>query len=97
MDAIRERALEVALGCYSEGGCSGLAEYERREVVASIIDAYVSALAAAGFTIIHRDENHGPTRDRAAWAADEALRQYEDCDGPRQSTVAAIRAMEVKP
>ncbi|MGP2493324.1 DUF551 domain-containing protein [Mesorhizobium sp. PUT5] len=43
-----ERALEAALGCYSEGGCSGLAEHERREVVASIIEAYLSALPASG-------------------------------------------------
>lgn len=38
-----EKAIEIALGCYSEGGCSGLDERERREVVTDIISAYLAA------------------------------------------------------
>lgn len=41
---LNERALDAAIGCYSEGGCSGLDERERREVVSDIVAAYVSAL-----------------------------------------------------
>lgn len=38
-----EKAIEIALGCYSEGGCAGLDERERREVVTDIISAYLAA------------------------------------------------------
>lgn len=38
------KGFEAALGCYSEGGCSGLDERERREVVTDIIEAYLSAV-----------------------------------------------------
>ena len=36
---ITDAMIDRGLACYSEGGCSGLAEHERREVVAAILDA----------------------------------------------------------
>ena len=41
---LNEKALEAAYSCYSEGGCFGLDERERREVVEDIITAYLSAI-----------------------------------------------------
>lgn len=43
MATIDPKAFEAALGCYSEGGCSGLDERERREVVTDIVTAYLDA------------------------------------------------------
>lgn len=58
----------------------------------------VYELEAAGYQIIHRDENHGPTLERAAERGDEiAKRDFSAsyrCGA--SDTSAAIRAMEVK-
>jgi len=60
--------------------------------------AIVTALHAAGYTIVHRDENHGPTLERAAERGDQiAKRDFSAsyrCGA--SDTSAAIRAMEVK-
>lgn len=45
MSAERDAAIEAALQYYSEGGCMGLSDRERREVVEAIIDAYEAARA----------------------------------------------------
>jgi hypothetical protein len=34
-----DRMIETGLQNYSEGGCSGLSDYERREVVRAILEA----------------------------------------------------------
>ncbi|MGP2493327.1 hypothetical protein ACTDI4_17080 [Mesorhizobium sp. PUT5] len=66
----------------------------------------IDALNAAGYTILHCDENHGPTLERAASKAD-SLNFVHHVGGGRKlektqaliepSRIAsAIRAMEVK-
>lgn len=43
--------------------------------------------------LIHRDENHGPTLERAATSVEKAA---YPCVGDARRVAAAIRAMEVK-
>ena len=62
----------------------------------------ISDLEANGYQIIHRDENHGPTLERAAHTAET----HRHPRGPEQedmrwqaetsSAAVALRAMEVK-
>lgn len=54
MVELNEKGLEAAVPCYSEGGCSGLDERERREVVTDIIHAYLSALLAPDDGLVER-------------------------------------------
>lgn len=76
------------------------------ELCFGVADAIIERLHAAGFTIIHRDENHRPTLERAASKAD-SLNFVHHVGGGRKlektqaliepSRIAsAIRAMEVK-
>jgi hypothetical protein len=51
------------LGDVRKKGCGHSGHIHRRE-----IDGIFEALTAAGFTIIHDSENHGPTVERAAAA-----------------------------
>jgi len=64
--------------------------------------AIVTALHAAGLTILHRDENHGPTLERAGTKL-AGIEPDEDAAGVPanwddfvQIAQASIRAMEVK-
>ena len=45
MIKVTEEMVEAGLQHYSEGGCSGLADYERKEVVRDILEAALSAPA----------------------------------------------------
>lgn len=45
MTTERDAAIEAALSYYSEGGCMGLSDHEKREVVEAIILAYEAARA----------------------------------------------------
>jgi hypothetical protein len=71
-------------------------------------EGVVKLLREGGFDLIHRDENHGPTLERAAGVADK---RANDCfasfdqtakpywDGAVESAeriASALRAMEVK-
>ena len=61
----------------------------------------IAALTASGYQIIHRDENHGPTLERAAHVAencpDTPFRESRRWHGDlRHSIPSALRAMEVK-
>jgi hypothetical protein len=64
------------------------------------VSAIMSRLHAAGFTILHDSENHGPTRDRAASVAVEQanadlglkLLAREDKDGQGAMIHAAEEA-----
>ena len=64
--------------------------------------AIVAALHAAGYHIIHRDENHGPTLERAAEAVGNHNKTGREWvpgslwDSITQEAVGRIRAMEVK-
>lgn len=40
-------------------------------------DYIICRLTAAGYQIIHRDENHGPTLERAAGIADGAAAEFD--------------------
>ncbi|MGB3898142.1 MAG: hypothetical protein WA973_06275 [Mesorhizobium sp.] len=57
---------------------------------------------AAGYQIIHRDENHGPTLERAAEMADVVKELHKGSEGSHPAFATAsiiatsIRAMEVK-
>lgn len=64
--------------------------------------AIVTALHAAGYTILHRDEDHGPTLERVG-AKLASIEPDEDAAGVPanwddfvQIAQASIRAMEVK-
>lgn len=46
MSAVTDEMVEAALPSYSEGGCSGLDEQERREVVRDILEAGFALLPA---------------------------------------------------
>ncbi|MGB3833747.1 MAG: hypothetical protein WA975_18000 [Mesorhizobium sp.] len=72
--------------------------------------AIVAALHAAGIELVHRDENHGPTLERAAergdaWDSPQALllaagemtaQEIRTARAVARGIAAAIRAMEVK-
>lgn len=47
MSDVTNDMIERGLACYSEGGCSGLDEAERREVVSSILEAALSGTREA--------------------------------------------------
>lgn len=80
------------------------------ELCFGVADAIIERLHAAGFTIIHRDENHGPTLERAAergdaWDSPQALllaagemtaQEIRTARAVARGIAAAIRAMEVK-
>lgn len=51
MSGLDEKGLADALACYSEGGCMGLNEHERLEVVDGIIRAYLSAVGQKAGTV----------------------------------------------
>lgn len=65
-------------------------------------DDLITALEWHGNRIIHRDENHGPTRDRAAEAVGNHNKTGREWvpgslwDSITQEAVGRIRAMEVK-
>jgi len=76
--------------------------FARTEGAGRVGEIAISQLEAAGFTILHDSENHGPTRDRAITVARNAyLRMSEEDravgDILDDRVMSAIRAMEVKP
>lgn len=46
VETVTDEMVELGLQQYSEGGCSGLADYERREVVRAIIEAAMHSPSA---------------------------------------------------
>lgn len=59
-------------------------------------ESIIKLLRERGFTIIHRDENHGPTLERAAEVAGRIYAQDAFHFELGTACAAAIRAMEVK-
>lgn len=56
-------------------------------------DAAIAALTAASVTIVHKDENHGPTVERCAQIADTAAIRTHDCGVHAEAIAEALRAL----
>ena len=80
---------------------------DARTVIAEELDRYVisphmradgviAALRAANIDLVHRDENHGPTLERAAEVAKSFDARKDILRTTGHDIAAAIRAMEVK-
>ena len=92
----------IAQACFDPGDVVGARrEFESTDQWRA--RAVISALASHDRHILHRDENHGPTLERAAKVAARAQGKkfgpasYQYLMATPGEVAAAIRAMEVKP
>ena len=91
-------AREILANSILEAGknMGALAPQNGQTFEGKIVEFQLQALTAAGFTIIHRDENHGPTLERAARVAGRIYAQDAFHFELGTACASAIRAMGEK-